>query len=343
MRKTDVTIVLPWLSRSDWTGIILDDLIRILESIDIKYNIVIGYNLKSNRQKAFLSKPFSFLYPKLAVIDKLVSLARQGRLANNLIFIDSSFVNLKAARYLIGEKGQIVCLVNGGSFQEHDLDLQFMSQRTPDILRAEEGHYFLADKIILPSQYAFNKFISAFPDLKSRAVKAYYYLPSNFGPDLNFIKKKGIVFSGRPSFEKGEDILRELNFEGANIEVCNGFHNSIFRQKLKRYKSLLVPSRADFFGFSALEAIIAGTIPIVPKGLSYEELVCLPANLKLSFPIGKNSIKEVQKIINIIEQFDKETYESIIMVARNHLNELLGDYRNNLFGAITDFLYAGRK
>lgn len=46
--------------------------------------------------------------------------------------------------------------------------------------------------------------------------------------------------------------------------------------------AVVVPARAELFGYCPIETLQCGTLPIVPNGLSYPELIDIPNDLMLS-------------------------------------------------------------
>ncbi|NCB21094.1 MAG: hypothetical protein EOM88_04210 [Clostridia bacterium] len=69
MKNLELTIVAPWLSKSDWTGLIFSSIVKEAKEKKIQFNIVIGFHI-DNQKKAKVCEPFSFLYPKLKVVEK---------------------------------------------------------------------------------------------------------------------------------------------------------------------------------------------------------------------------------------------------------------------------------
>lgn len=69
VKNLELTIVAPWLSKSDWTGLIFSSIVKEAKEKKIQFNIVIGFHI-DNQKKAKVCEPFSFLYPKLKVVEK---------------------------------------------------------------------------------------------------------------------------------------------------------------------------------------------------------------------------------------------------------------------------------
>ncbi|EKD44376.1 MAG: hypothetical protein ACD_71C00159G0002 [uncultured bacterium (gcode 4)] len=338
MARPDLTIVAPWLCKSDWTSIVFDDLTRLILHQGLSFNSVIGLRIGKKR-KALLKEPFAYLGPKLKVIEKIVQCAKNNILADNIIVLDSSFVNMKVLRYVAGKDKTITCFVNGGVFQNHDLDRQSLDQYVNNLLDYEYGHYSLVDRIILPSKYALRIFLDNYPNLKTKSFCNYYSLPSDYFIESSFLSKKGCLFPSRNCFEKGFDVIRELNKQNVKIDLINEFNNNVFRRLLGKYKVVLIPARAELFGFCAIEAILAGSIPIVSRGLSYDELINIPDSLKISLPIGPQTIKEIKAIINTVNCYSQKKYENVVNVARSHLIKVLSDERSSFDSGIKSTMY----
>jgi len=248
-------------------------------------------------------------------------------------------VNMKAVRYVAGKDRFISCFVNGGFFQEYDLDRQTISGYDKELTKFEEGHYSLMDKILLPSKYSLEIFLKSYPYLKKKSSYAYYSLSNNLTKNPKFFDKDGCVYASRQSFEKGYDVISTLDKKSIKMDLILGLNNNVFRKKLLNYKSAIIPSRADLFGFCALEAILEGTIPVVPAGLSYEELIDIPNNLKLSLPIGKRTKKEIETIAKVIERLPECQYNKIISRAQDSLRRKMNDKKHNFSAAFESILY----
>ncbi|MDD4036155.1 MAG: hypothetical protein PHS45_02405 [Bacilli bacterium] len=337
MKKPNLTIITPWLSKSDWTGLIFARLIENAKKNNLAFNTIVGSRF--HKKKIQKQGPFSFLYPKLKVVDKMIYFAHKNMLADRIIIIDSSFVNMKAIRYIAGRDRFISCFVNGGFFQEYDLDRQSISGYNAELKKFEEGHYALIDKIILPSKYALKIFIKFHPGLKNKSSYIYYPVTSSLNQNSTCFNKNGCLYASRRSFEKGYDIISTINKKNIKIDLIFGLNNANFRKKLTKYKSIIIPSRADLFGFCAVEAILEGTIPVVPAGLSYEELIDIPNYLKLSFPIGRKTKKEILTIVDKIDNLTEGQYKKIISKAQDSLFRIMRDRNHNFSAAFKSIMH----
>lgn len=342
MDKPNLTIIAPWLSKGDWTGLIFSSLIKSANEKNISFNVIIGDRVDNNKKNK-KNKAFDFLYPKLRVVEKMVSLANKNLLADRIVIIDSSFVNMKAIRYIAGSEAFISCFVNGGFFQKFDLDRQTIFGYDKELSKFEEGHYALMDKIFLPSKYALNIFLKAYPLLKNKSFFNYYFLKFDPVKITKFSDKFGYLYPSRQVFQKGYDVILDLCKKNVNIDSIIGLKNIEFRKKISRYKVVLIPSRADLFGFCALEAILEGTIPVVPKGFSYDELINIPSNFKLTLPINKNTKKEIISIIKAIEKLSESEYNRIIFEARNTIKKRINDKNHGFLSIIESVFYEKKK
>lgn len=198
------------------------------------------------------------------------------------------------------------------------------------------------DKILLPSKYALKIFLKKYPTLKNKTSYHYYSLDIKFNNILKFSSRKGYLYASRKSFEKGFDVISKLDSKILKIDFIILLKNSLFRKKLLKYKALLIPSRADLFGFCALESLLEGVIPVVPKGLSYDELVDIPENLKLSSSINLNTVREIEKIIKQIESLSEDEYQKIILNARRSIVKIMNNNNHN-FSSALKFVFYGKK
>lgn len=337
VEKPNLTIIIPWLSKSDWTGLIFSSLLEEAQKNKLVVNTIIGS--RYNKKKTQIQGPFSFLYPKLRVSNQMVNFAHKNILADRIIIIDSSFVNMKAIRYIAGKDRFISCFVNGGFFQEYDLDRQSISGYDKELMKFEEGHYALMDKIILPSKYALKIFLKSYPYLNGKSSCAYYPIRVQKNNNLHYFQRTGCVYASRQSFEKGYDIISSINKNHVDMDVIFGLNNDVFRKRLIKYKAIIIPSRADVFGFCALEALMEGVIPVVPAGLSYEELIDTPSNLKLSLPIGEKTKTEIESIVNKINSLSESQYNKIISKAQNSLHKKLSNKKYSFSTVFDDIVY----
>ncbi|HHX8512567.1 TPA: hypothetical protein ACVO12_004845, partial [Vibrio diabolicus] len=196
------------------------------------------------------------------------------------IFIDSSFIDFRMIKkfypncYLIG-------MINGGEFQDFGFSYHYDEYQKTLALEYERTLLSFLDKIILPSNFGLNQFINKHPSLKGKSI--YKYLPldlKELNNSVNLHSGNRICFSGRPTFEKGFDIIESLSMEDINIDNIGGQSKSNYYKELREFKYAVFPSREELFGYAVAEAILLGVIPIIPKALSYSELTSLPYYMK---------------------------------------------------------------
>lgn len=264
----------------------------------------------------------SFLECKLGISLEILKAAQSDRLGSRILIIDPNYLNIRALRLMAGSTSRIITLVNGGAFQEPDLELQGRTAGEIERLRGYEAGFFgMCDGIILASDHARSLFLRTYPSLSPRVRVVPY--PVLFPPiDLPASQKSGLLFPSRPSWEKGFDVVQSLQEEGVGVRASAGLPRPEHLQLLSSHKLVALPSRAELFGYCAIEAILAGTIPAAPDGLSYVEFLRLPPNLRLSHPVGPGTAGEIREILRRVDGFTDAEYAAVIGEARDHLREI---------------------
>jgi hypothetical protein len=315
------TIVTPWLSATDWTSVITGYFIRLLGGPSA-VSVVTGQSTGAASGDG-AEDPFAFLDAKLAVSVKLREAARNGTLAARVLLVDSNFVNLRALRTMVGDKGWIVTLVNGGAFQPHDFDHQSLPSWVDRIAAYEGAMFALCDRIVLASTHARTMFLDRFPTLASRVATVPYPVRSCKPRHWHVTRKAGAIFASRPSYEKGVDVVDALVAMGWPVTRVHRMPPDEYLAELRRHLCVLVPARAELFGYLAIEAVQAGTIPIVPNGLSYREFLELPDWLFLSHPVGVHTVAEIDARLSRLQEMSTADYAAIVERARAHLERVL--------------------
>jgi hypothetical protein len=319
------TIVAPWLSASDWTSVITEYFVALLGGADA-VSMVTGQPMRAASAAADDDEdPFAFLDAKLAASVNLRTAGRNGTLASRVLLVDSNFVNLRALRTMMGDKGWIVTLVNGGAFQLHDFDHQTLPSWVDRIAAYEGAMYALCDRIVLASTHARSVFLNRFPTLASRVTTVPYPLRSGTLRHWRATGKTGVIFASRPSYEKGVDVIDALVARGCPVTRAHRLPPDEYLAELARHLCVVVPARAELFGYVAIEALQVGTIPIVPNGLSYREYLDLPEWLFLSHPVGAHTPAEIATRLRRLEAMSTADYAAIVLHARACLEHLLCD------------------
>ncbi len=316
MSAPHFTILAPWLSDTDWSGNLCSYFQRLLGGGNC--NVVYSpcqYDPASS---------FGWLVPKMDISVRMLDSAMAGEFGGNVLVIDPNYVNIRALRYLVGNKGRIISLVHGGAFQKYDLETQYVEKWNPAKRRYEEGYFGLVDRIVLPSKHAKKIFSSQYRSL-TRKITVIPYPVKNI-PDgkASCQERNGIVVPCRNSYEKGSDVIASLlNSSKLNITRMQNLRQKEYFECVAGAMLTLIPSRADLYGMAAIESIYAGTIPVVPFAFSYPEYIKLPRNLFLSHPIGRATCKEIISVYNKISSFSTDEYREVISVAKSHLAKRL--------------------
>ncbi len=304
------TLVIPWTGSKDWTNLYIDYFSKILKPhADI--SLIQGPVNAEGK--------FGWLFPKLDISQRLLKAASEGRIGNRILLLDPNYINIRALRAMVGSSAEICAIINGGAFQDHDIETQFMPEYRDAIKSYELGYYSLCDKIIVPSLHARTIFLNSYPSLEKKIWTI--PLPLRDIPDLrkNFNEKSGLISVGRAAFEKGSDIISE----NCEIQIKGLKEPEDYLQDLSKALAVIIPSRAELFGYCPIETLQCGTIPIVPNGLPYPEYIHLPDDLMLSHPVGPETSREIKAIWNRVTSMEQEEYEGIIDNAMKNLRTKL--------------------
>jgi hypothetical protein len=275
---------------------------------------------------------FAYLDPKLDVAIAIRRAQRTGHLAERVLLIDTNFVNVRALRTLLGTHGRIIALVNGGAFQPFDFDRQSMPAWSDRIAAYESGLFGLCDAVLVPSQHARRTLFAGCPHLSVRVETIPYPLRPRAMARPDKRGKAGAIFVSRPTYEKGADIIDRLIAKGRPVTRAQGLEGEVYFATLQRHLCVLTPARAELFGYTAIEALQAGSIPIAPEGLSYREFLYLPDWLFLSHPVGDATPAQMAAVIERIEDMSDAEYAAIVRSAQIHLRAVFAD-QNALFRA----------
>ena len=141
-------------------------------------------------------------------------------------------------------------------------------------------------------------------EYKEKLGKDFEYIPAPLDPkrftDIPDTKKnhKQVVYLGRDSFEKGIDILKEIepNIDG-NVKYCTSLEWHKAMEVLKSSQVLVLPSRIESVPQSILEAFYL-KIPVIATDVGgVHELV---SNNKTGLLVAPNNSKELLEKINYL-------------------------------------------
>lgn len=305
--KDHFTLVVPWANTKDWTGLFVEYFTKLLAPY-AEVSLIQGPPAQAGR--------LGWLVPKLDISGLLLDAASEGRIGNKIFLLDPNYVNIRALRAMTGGGTKIFTLVNGGAFQDYDIETQALPEYRDAMKSYESGFYSLCDRIIAPSLYAQKIFLEAYPSLASKTLSIPF--PLRTFPDLrkDFISKSGLISVGRTCFEKGSDILAKCD----DVRKNELKEPDEYLEDVSKALAVVIPARAELFGYCAMEALQCGTLPIVPKGLFYLELN-LPDHVRLSHPVGEGTAQEIGRIWKRVCAMDRQIYETIVNDARDSLFE----------------------
>ena len=141
-------------------------------------------------------------------------------------------------------------------------------------------------------------------EYKEKLGKDFEYIPAPLDPkrftDIPDMKKnhKQVVYLGRDSFEKGIDILKEIepNIDG-NVKYCTSLEWHKAMEVLKSSQVLVLPSRIESVPQSILEAFYL-KIPVIATDVGgVHEIV---SNNKTGLLVTPNNSKELLENINYL-------------------------------------------
>ena len=141
-------------------------------------------------------------------------------------------------------------------------------------------------------------------EYKEKLGKDFEYIPAPLDPkrfiDIPDVKKsnKQVVYLGRDSFEKGIDILKEIepNIDG-DVKYCTSLEWHKAMEILKSSQILVLPSRIESVPQSILEAFYL-KIPVIATDVGgVHELV---SNDKTGLLVTPNNSKELLEKINYL-------------------------------------------
>lgn len=324
--KRDISIIAPWVSDTDWSGGLVGFFSDLVASR--LASVIVGARAPS------VGGAFDYLRPKLRLMEQIVDAAHAGRLGRRVILIDAAFVNLPALRSLVGEDGEIIALIHGGAFQPHDFVHQFMPNRAGAMARYEEGALGLCDRLIVPTTHARTLFLASHPTLADRLMVVPYPLRQVTPAPIPWAERRGAVYTGRMSFEKGADIVARILETNVELSCVHGLGHTEYIHALSRRLCVLSPARAELYGYAAIEAVQAGVVPVVPRGLSYLECIDVPDWLYLSHPVGAHTPDEFSAVFARVTRLGEMEHAAIVRQAQARLRDLTSGLEDRFLQAV---------
>ncbi|WP_292948019.1 glycosyltransferase family 4 protein [Olleya sp. UBA1516] len=203
------------------------------------------------------------------------------------VFVGLSGVCVSSLKYAKSKYGALSIVDRGSAHVKSQIELieGIKEIKLPKlyISRELEG-YDIADKIVIPSIFAYNTFVDNNINKEKLFINNYGINLLRFYAEKKILskgKKINALFVGGWSFQKGVDIInktlqKDFNLHVSHIGIYNGEHHTdsdnfkrigyVPNDKLINYYNsfdvLLLPSRQDGFGMVILEALACG-LPII--------------------------------------------------------------------------------
>ncbi|MGE5308910.1 MAG: hypothetical protein ACM3OC_07490 [Deltaproteobacteria bacterium] len=180
----------------------------------------------------------------------------------NLIFTDLAFQFLPMYYSFLKNQGCVKVrfygFAHGGFYEPWDI------QRVlPAYSSIERQMFCYFTRIFVQTNYHRDLITLSYPELASRVHVAGMPVPQ-----VRFERPKKTfeaAFFSRKSPDKGIDYVPE------GVEVRR-LPKTDYYNELSKYRAVLVPSRKETFGYVAVEAVLCGTLPVVPFDFSYPEI-----------------------------------------------------------------------
>ncbi|AIR64301.1 hypothetical protein [Cedecea neteri] len=298
-------IIFPWLNNTDWTK-------NIFDAIQSDFNDKI---ICIDRDVDLSSG--GFLINKSRTTAEIISSDVLSN-ASIAIFIDTTFIDFRIIKMYYPDC-KLIGLVNGGEFQQYGFSYQLSPQDYQRVLQYENSLLSYLDVIILPSQFALRQFTEVHKNLAEKSI--FCWLPLGNLPDISAqyarSDRKGMCYCGRPSYEKGYDIIREFNEADDSIDIIFGERKDSYYNKLSSHKYAIFPSREELYGYGVIESLFLGVIPIVPHSLSYQEITYLPHYL------SDLSVPSIQNAIHYYESLSDRKRNEIVRTNQRRIIELV--------------------
>jgi hypothetical protein len=131
------------------------------------------------------------------------------------------------------------------------------------------------------------------------------YLETSALTDTDYSSKEDIVlFPHRVAPEKQPELFKQIAEKLPDVEFVMCQEQNLTKQEyhrlLKRAKVVFSANLQETLGISAYEALLAGTVPVVPDRLSYAEMYS--DNIKYSSALSEPSTPDVDALAQLVEQ-----------------------------------------
>lgn len=278
----------------------------------VNFETIEGESIKSNVGSKFFLDPINTNIWKLTQMTKLLKRFNEVNDGDVIFFQDLWFPSLEMIPYikhLTGKKVKICGILHAGTYDPWDLTNQTGMTRWASKL--EESWFEVVDKIFVATQFhkdliTKNRMVDKRKIIVTGLPIDIKKLQSNYSSD----KKRGIIFTGRKSIEKGINIVYNLSKRGLHINIAmdKNYSRDEYFTELGKSDIVFSPSEQETFGYGVAEAMALGCIPIVPNKLSFVEYVPKKYRYNNEDEIVKmmTKFKPDKKISNYIQKYDSK-------------------------------------
>jgi hypothetical protein len=236
-------------SETNWQKLLVDELARRVPS-----QLVCG-----NRSSEEFTRYFEL--NKARLFDNFCQSYRPDKEAN-LIFTDLSYQFLPMYYSFLKSQGcgkvKFYGFAHGGFYEPWDI------QRVlPAYAGIERQLFAYFTRIFVQTHYHRDLITLSYPELETKVSVSGMPVPQvkYERPQKQF----DAAYFSRRSPDKGIDFVPE----GVHIKRLP---KTDYYRELSKYRAVLVPARKETFGYVAVEAVLCGTLPVVPFDFSYPEI-----------------------------------------------------------------------
>ena len=162
--------------------------------------------------------------------------------------------------------GDLVGFSHGGAYEPFDLEYE-----DAECEAMETENFPRYKTIYVASNHQKKMILDKYPKLTNLLVTAFPYMDYSFNP-MYCAKKFAVCYAGQLSEAKGYDVIKDNRNVYALRSHVNNTSKEEYLALVRKFRTMVVPSRKETFGIAPVEAIQNCTIPLMTKGLSLYEI-----------------------------------------------------------------------
>jgi len=300
-----------------YTELMDEQILKALDNHNVEYKRIYGAELTDKIETgAFLDSEGTNFF-KFSQLQQICEEFKNGNVKDGDKFFISDlwFPGIPAIKYMAMFKNidvDVYGIVHAGSFTDTD----FVRKLEDWAQYVEKGWFDSCTKIFLGSEFIRQDLIN-----KDRITDPNKLIVTGLVYDSKTVKKMAgkqdkeniIVMAGRLDDEKQPWFFDELaeRLKDTDTKFIKTYEQNLSK---KEYFKLLAKSKAIFsaalqenFGYSVLEAVTLGCVPIVPNRLAYKEMYPIDFkynNMDEAEKIARRALKSPENISQIVEKYD---------------------------------------